>query len=109
MGLVLIAATFVMMWMLFIRPQQRRMREHRALVSAVEVGDEIMTTSGLYGTVTAIDGDDLSVELAPGTVVRMVRGAIGRRIVDEPEPTGEGRPSGTAADRAVDSGDSDLP
>ena len=102
MGLVLIGVTFVLMWVLFVMPQQRRMRAHRELVAAIEVGDDVMTSAGIYGTVKTIEGDDVSLEIAPGVEVRMARGAVARRIRDEPTPddSGSSRPSGTAADRA---------
>jgi preprotein translocase subunit YajC len=73
------------MYTVMIRPQQRRAREHQALIAAVEVGDEVMTTAGIFGTVTAVDGDVISIEISPGVVMRVARAAIGRRIVDEPE------------------------
>lgn len=100
--LILLAVTFLLMWVLFILPQQRRMKAHQALVSRLAVGDEVMLTSGLYGTVTAVDDDQLRLEIAPGTVVRIARGAVARRLGDEAEapPPAPERPSGTAADRA---------
>ncbi|MCU1449356.1 MAG: yajC [Acidimicrobiales bacterium] len=73
------------MYTVMIRPQQRRAREHQALVAAVEVGDEVMTTAGIFGSVTAVEGDVISIEISPGVVMRVARAAIGRRIVDEPE------------------------
>lgn len=87
---LVLAITFLLMWVLFILPQQRRLRAHQALVQRLEVGDEVMASSGLYGTVTALDGDVVHVELAPGTTVRMARGAIARRLAEEtPEPPAE--------------------
>jgi preprotein translocase subunit YajC len=51
----------------------------------VEVGDEVVTTAGIFGTVIEIDEEDdiLTVEIAPGTRVRMMRAGIGRIVVDE--------------------------
>ncbi|HJR98612.1 MAG TPA: preprotein translocase subunit YajC [Actinomycetota bacterium] len=75
----------VIFYFLLIRPQQRRAKAQQALLRSVEVGDEIVTTAGVYGTVTEIDDDDdaITVEIAPGTRVRMVRAGIGRIIEDE--------------------------
>jgi preprotein translocase subunit YajC len=72
-------------YFLLIRPQQRRAKAQQALVAAVEVGDEIVTTGGVYGTVTGIDDEDgtLTVEIAPGTQIKMMRGGVGRRLVDD--------------------------
>lgn len=97
-ALILLAVTFLLMWVLFILPQQRRLRAHQALVARLEVGDEVMATSGLFGTITAIDDDVVHLEVAPGTVVRLARGAVARRIGEE---VVDERPAGTAADRAV--------
>jgi len=75
----------VIFYFLLIRPQQRRAKAQQALLRSVEVGDEIVTTAGVFGTVTEIDGDDdvITVEIAPGTRVRMVRAGIGRIVEDE--------------------------
>jgi len=84
--LIILILLFFVMYTVMIRPQQRRAREHQALISAVEVGDEVMTTAGIFGTVTSIDGDVIGIEIAPGTIMRVARAAIGRRILpDEPD------------------------
>ena len=100
---LLLAGTFLLMWVLFILPQQRRLRAHQAVVRSLEVGDEVMTTAGLYGTITALEdeADVVHLEIAEGTVVRLARGAIAQRLGEEPEAPPE-RPAGTAADRAID-------
>lgn len=73
------------MYFLLIRPQKRRARAQQALVQSVQVGEEIVTTAGIYGTVTEIDDDEgtVVVEIAPGTRIRMVRAGIGRRLIDD--------------------------
>ena len=75
----------VIFYFLLIRPQQRRAKAQQALLQGVEVGDEIVTTAGVYGTVTEIDdvADVITVEIAPGTRVRMVRAGVGRIVSDE--------------------------
>jgi preprotein translocase subunit YajC len=80
--LILIGGVF---YFLLIRPQQRRAKQQQALVRSAEVGDEIVTTGGIFGKIIDIDEDDdtLTVEIAPGTNIRMVRGGIGRRISEE--------------------------
>jgi preprotein translocase subunit YajC len=76
-------------YFLMIRPQQRKMRAQRELLNQLEVGDEVVTAGGMFGTIVDIDEDEdlLTVELAPGTNVRMLRGGISRRIVDEDDDT----------------------
>jgi preprotein translocase subunit YajC len=79
----------VVFYFLLIRPQQRRARAQRELLSSVRVGDEIVTTAGVFGTVTAIDdeSDVVTLEIAPGTSIRMVRGGVGRILRDEQDET----------------------
>ncbi len=68
------------MWALLILPQQRRMRQHQAVIASLEVGDEVVTAGGVYGTITSVDEDTLAVEVAPGVVLRVLRTAVSQRI-----------------------------
>ena len=79
--LIIIAGLF---WLLLIRPAQRRQREAIAVQQAAEIGSEVMLTSGIYGTVMAAQDDTLQLEVAPGTVVKVARGAVARVVTDEP-------------------------
>jgi preprotein translocase subunit YajC len=84
--LVLMAGTF---YLLLWRPQQRRIAQVRALQATLREGDEVVTTSGFYGRVVELGEDFVLLELAPGTVVRTARGAIGQRLTDEPAGGGD--------------------
>ena len=83
----------VVFYFLLIRPQQRRTWAQRELLSSVQVGDEIVTTSGMFGTITAIDDetDVVTLEIAPGTSIRMVRAGVGRIVRDEADERRSGR------------------
>jgi len=89
-------------YLLLIRPARRRAQATAALQSALSAGDDVMLSSGLFGSVVDIEGEVIRVELAPGIVVRVHRGAITQIIKDrpaqtEPEDDGPdpaGRPSG---------------
>lgn len=72
-------------YFMILRPQQRRARAQQQLINATEVGDEVITTAGIYGTVTAIDDDEgtVTLEIAPGTEIKIVRAGIGRRLSDD--------------------------
>jgi preprotein translocase subunit YajC len=70
----------VAMYFLLIRPQRRRMAEQRNLASAVQEGDEVMTTAGIYGRLLSLEGDAVQLEIAPGIVVKVARGAIANRV-----------------------------
>jgi len=67
----------VIFWLLIFRPQQKRMKAHQAMLSAIQRGDTVVTSGGLVGKVTkAVDGEDLEVEIAQGTRVKVTRGGI---------------------------------
>ncbi|MEW6059087.1 MAG: preprotein translocase subunit YajC, partial [Actinomycetota bacterium] len=82
-----IAFMGAVMYFFIIRPQRNRVRQQQALQSGIEVGDEVMTSSGIFATVVEIDDDNETVvlEIAPGTEVRMLRRAITQRLFEEPD------------------------
>lgn len=82
--LIIIVAMFALLWLLLIRPQRKRIQEQRRLHEEIEVGDEILTAGGLYGLVRELgEGDDLVVEIAPGTEVRLARRAVAAIVPPE--------------------------
>ena len=74
-----------------MRSQKKKLQAQQALQQQAEVGDEILTTSGIYGTIVETDDDEgtVVVEIAPGTHIKMVRAGISRRLVDDEEEYGE--------------------
>lgn len=67
----------VIFWLLIFRPQQKRMKAQQAMLGAISRGDTVVTTGGIVGKVTkAVDGEDLEVEIAQGTRVKVVRTMI---------------------------------
>lgn len=68
------------MYFLMIRPQRRRMREQQMLQRSIEVGDEVVTTSGMYGFVTGIDGDKFWLEIDDDVQIRIARAAVQARV-----------------------------
>jgi preprotein translocase subunit YajC len=77
----MIAAFYLLLW----RPQQRRMAMVRALQGELRQGDEVLTTSGIYARVVRLGDDDAELEVAPGTVIHVARGAIGQVLTDHDE------------------------
>ncbi len=69
---------FVIMYFLLIRPQQKRMKQHREMIAAVRRGDVVVTGGGLIGKVRSVDetADEVTVELAKGVEVKVVRSSI---------------------------------
>ena len=91
------------MYFLLIRPQRRRQREQAALQAAIGVGDEIITTTGLYGFVTGFDGDIVWLEIDDNVQIRLARAAIARRVdTTESESTTDAEEVEKAADTDVD-------
>ena len=86
-SLLLIVPMLAIGYFVLIRPQKRRMEAQRELLSRLDIGDEVVTSGGIFGTILEIDEDDdvITVEIAPGTNIRMLRGGISRRIADDDE------------------------
>lgn len=67
---------FVIFYFLLIRPQQKRMKAHQAMLGAVKVRDTIVTSGGLIGKVTKVEETEVEVELAPNVRVKVVKGML---------------------------------
>jgi preprotein translocase subunit YajC len=91
-GLALPILLIVGFYFLLIRPQRNRQRQQQALVAALEVGDEVMTTGGIFGTIVDIDDDEgtIILEIAPGTRIRMLRQGVSQRFVEDEYDEEEG-------------------
>ena len=79
---------FAIMYFLLIRPQQKKVKEHQAMVAALRRGDQVVTQGGLIGKVTKVKEDDaneVEVELADGVKVRVVRNTIAQ-VLSKTEP-----------------------
>lgn len=89
---------FVVFYFLLIRPQQRKVKEHKAMIGAVRRGDRVVTAGGIVGLVTKVlEGEDeVQVEIADGVRVRVVRSTISQ-VLAKPGAAGE-----TAKPRAVE-------
>ncbi len=75
-SLILMLGMLVVFYFLLIRPQQKKAKEHKALIDALKRGDNVILHSGLFGRVNAIDGNVLKVEIAKGTEVRVLRNYV---------------------------------
>jgi preprotein translocase subunit YajC len=71
--------------LLIVRPQRRQMAAHRALVASLQVGDEVVTSGGIYGTIRGLDDGTVDLEVSSGIVLRVARGAIAQRVGPEPD------------------------
>jgi preprotein translocase subunit YajC len=68
------------MYFLMIRPQRRRMKEAQTLQRSIAVGDEVITTSGVYGFITGEDGDKFWLEIDDDVQIRIARAAVQARV-----------------------------
>jgi len=91
--LIALLLTFGLMWALLIRPQQRRLRQHQEVVSSLRAGDRIVTAGGIYGRVQAVDDEAMTVEVAPGVELRVLRAAVTQRLTEDTAPTPAGEPA----------------
>jgi preprotein translocase subunit YajC len=88
MEIVILLPMFAVMYFLLIRPQQKKLKQQREMQAAVAVGDEVVTSGGMFGIVTAMDDADVWLEVSEGVDIRFARGAIlrvSRRAADEPD------------------------
>ena len=77
---------FAIMYFLLIRPQQKKMKEHQAMVDALSRGDRVVTQGGLIGKVSKVKEDnEIEVEIAEGVKVRVVRSTIAQ-VLNKTEP-----------------------
>ncbi|MGH7031311.1 MAG: preprotein translocase subunit YajC [Stellaceae bacterium] len=78
---------FVVFYFLLIRPQQRKAKDHRATLGALRRGDRVVTGGGIIGTVVRADSpDEISLDIADGVRVRVVRGTI-TSVLAKPDPS----------------------
>ena len=82
-SLIFLALLIGIFYFMLIRPQKRRVEQHRQLVESIDEGDDVVTIGGMFGTVRAITDEDMELEISPGTKVRFVKSAIARKVVDD--------------------------
>jgi preprotein translocase subunit YajC len=97
--LALLAVAF---FILIVRPQRRQMAARRALIASLEIGDEVITAGGIFGTILDMSDTDIRVEVAPGVVLKVAREAVSAR----PAPAA---PAVAAPDDALDLRSEDDP
>ena len=84
-GFILILVLLLLMWLLLIRPQRRRQLQQQQMINALEVGSEVVTAGGLYGTVTALEEEEVRLEVADGVEVRVAKRAVAGVVSEEEE------------------------
>jgi preprotein translocase subunit YajC len=86
-SLVPLVLVFLIMYFLLIRPQQKKLKDHQAMVAALRRGDQVVTSGGIVGRVTRVkdNENEIEVEIAPNVNVRVVRSTI-QTVVSKTEP-----------------------
>jgi preprotein translocase subunit YajC len=77
--LLLVALTYFVL----VRPQRRRQQHQKEMLAELRVGSEIRTAGGVYGTVRSVGDDELTVDIAPGTTVKLDKRAVAMVVPDE--------------------------
>ncbi|MET0147403.1 MAG: preprotein translocase subunit YajC [Ilumatobacteraceae bacterium] len=88
----------VAMYFLMIRPQRRRMRDQQAMQKELDIGDEVMTASGIYGFITGFEDDRIWIEIDEDVQIRVNRGFVQGKV----DTAGAGRPASEDASKKVD-------
>ena len=80
---------FVIFYLLMIRPQQQRVKQHQAAIAAVRKGDEVITGGGIRGRVSKVSDDEVEVEIAQGVKVRVVKSTISQVLTPSAKPAND--------------------
>ncbi|MBS3940548.1 MAG: preprotein translocase subunit YajC [Actinobacteria bacterium] len=84
-GLLLPLLFLVVLYMLLIRPQQKRQKEHQRQVADLQVGDDVVTIGGLHGRVAVLSDDTMDLLVTDDVVLRFARSSLARVVRDDPE------------------------
>jgi preprotein translocase subunit YajC len=83
--LIIMVLMLGVMYVLMIRPQRQRQAQQQSMIDGATVGDDVLTTGGIYGTISEVEGDDIVVEIASGVTVHMTRRGIAAVLPPEDE------------------------
>jgi preprotein translocase subunit YajC len=89
MGIAPWILIFAIFYLLMIRPQQRRVKEHQASIAAVKKGDDVVTGGGIRGRVTKVSEDEAEIEIAQGVKVKVVKSTISAVITPNAKPAND--------------------
>ncbi len=70
-------------WFLIMRPQQRKMRDHKQLTSDIKQGDRIVAAGGIHGTVRRVDDDTITLQVGDNSVIKVDRGSVSKRLTGD--------------------------
>lgn len=76
-SLILIGVMLVVFYFLLIRPQQKRAKKHTNLIESLKRGDEVITSSGIFGKIALIEGNTVTLEIAKNTKIKVLKNYVG--------------------------------
>jgi len=88
-GFIPLILMFVIFYFLLIRPQQKKTKQHREMISGLKKGDRIITSGGIHGRITGLDETTLTVEISDRVRVKVARGNVGAKIETATQPPPE--------------------
>ena len=83
--LIIMVLMLGVMYVLMIRPQRQRQAQQQSMIDGASIGDDVLTTGGIYGTISEVEGDDIVVEIANDVTVHMTRRGIAAVLPPEPD------------------------
>jgi len=89
MGILPWLLIFGIFYILMIRPQQRRVKEHQAAINAVKKGDDVITGGGIRGRVTKVTDEEAEVEIAQGVKIRVIKSTISTVVRPNSKPAND--------------------
>jgi preprotein translocase subunit YajC len=82
-GIIMMVVIFAIFYFIMIRPQQKKMKDHKKMLDAIKKGDDIVTAGGIFGTVEGVNNDTLTIKIAEGVKVKITRGSVGDVVKPE--------------------------
>ena len=89
MGIAPWLLIFVIFYLLMIRPQQQRVKQHQAEIAAVKKGDEVITGGGIRGRITKVNDDEVEVEIAQNVRIRVIKSTISNVLTPATKPAND--------------------
>lgn len=108
MQLVVFLVLLVLMYAVLIVPQQRRVKAQRALLAALNEGDVVLTSSGIYGVITELSGDDCYLEVAEGIELKITKSSVAGKVRSDTDSTSSSKSSETPAAKSEQESDVDT-
>ena len=85
MGVLILPALILVMYFVLVRPQQQRTKQHKAVLSNLDVGDDVVTTAGIYGRISDIDGSTIFLQVSDNVELKVTKESVAGLVSYEDE------------------------